>query len=119
MARHRQVCRPNCDGAIGDPTVMLGYWAPDSGQYMDDIGTAVELAADDATRAVTHVDDNGAPLAVLVHDVAVTRDPRLLTAVSAAARSTVTNVRLRAGIRDWAARLAASRRRIVEAADRQ
>ena len=105
--------------AMGDPTVMLGYWAPDSGRYVDDIGAEVELPADDATRAVTYVDDNGAPLAVLVHDAAVTRDPQLLTAVSAAARLAVTNVRLRAGIRDRAARLAASRRRIVEAADRQ
>jgi signal transduction histidine kinase len=105
--------------AMGDPTVTLGYWAPDSGWYVDDIGAEVELPADDATRAVTYVDDNGAPLAVLVHDVGMSRDPQLLTPVSAAARLAVTNVRLRAGIRDRAARLAASRRRIVQAADRQ
>ena len=55
----------------------------------------------------------------MVHDPAVARDAELLTAVSAAARLAVNNVRLRAGIRDRATRLAASRRRIVEAADRQ
>ncbi len=105
--------------AMGDPSVVIGYWAPDSGRYLNDVGAEVELPVDDATRAVTYVGDNGAPLAVLVHDAAVTRDPQLLTAVSAAARLAVTNVRLRVAIRDRAARLTASRRRIVEAADRQ
>jgi signal transduction histidine kinase len=58
-------------------------------------------------------------LALLVHDAAVTRDPELLEAVTSAARLAVTNVRLRAEIRDSAEQLADSRRRIVEAADRQ
>ena len=105
--------------AMGDPSVVVGYWAPDVGRYVDDAGAPLRLPADPQTRVVTYVEDNGAPLAVLVHDPAVTRDPELLTAVSAAARLAVTNVRLRAGIRDRAARIAASRRRIVEAADRQ
>jgi signal transduction histidine kinase len=105
--------------AMGDPSLVIGYWAPDSGRYFDDMGAEVVLPVADLTRAATHVGDNGAPLAVLVHDAAMTRDPELLTAVSAAARLAVTNVRLRVGIRDRAAGLAASRRRIVEAADRQ
>ncbi len=105
--------------AMGDPSVVVGYWAPEIGRYVDDAGTPLALPADPQTRVVTYVEDNGAPLAALVHDPAVARDAELLTAVSAAARLAVTNVRLRAGIRDRAARLAASRRRIVEAADRQ
>ena len=105
--------------AMGDPSAVVGYWAPDIGRYVDDAGAPLRLPADPQTRVVTYVEDNGAPLAALVHDPAVARDPELLTAVSAAARLAVTNVRLRAGIRDRAARLAASRRRIVEAADRQ
>jgi signal transduction histidine kinase len=105
--------------AMDDPSVVVGYWAPEINRYVDDAGTPLRLPADPQTRAVTYVEDNGAPLAALVHDPAVARDPELLTAVSAAARMAVTNVRLRAGIRDRAARLAASRRRIVEAGDRQ
>ncbi|HVK45138.1 MAG TPA: ATP-binding protein [Micropruina sp.] len=105
--------------AMGDPSAVVGYWAPEIGSYVDDAGTPLRLPADPRTRVVTYVEDNGAPLAALVHDPAVARDPELLTAVSAAARLAVTNVRLRAGIRDRATRLAASRRRIVEAADRQ
>ena len=105
--------------AMGDPSVVVGYWAPEIGSYVDDAGAPLRLPTDQRTRVVTYVEDNGAPLAALVHDPAVARDPELLTAVSAAARLAVTNVRLRAGIRDRATRLAASRRRIVEAADRQ
>ncbi len=105
--------------ATGDPSMVVGYWAPDTSRYVDDAGVEVELPADQVARAVTHVDDDGAPLAVLVHDPSVARDPELLELVTAAARLAVTNVRLRAGIQDRAAQLAASRRRIVEAADRQ
>ena len=105
--------------AMGDPSAVVGYWAPEIGSYVDDIGAPLRLPADPQARVVTYVEDNGVPLAALVHDPAVARDPELLTAVSAAARLAVTNVRLRAGIRDRAARIAASRRRIVEAADRQ
>jgi hypothetical protein len=105
--------------AMGDPSVVVGYWAQDIGRYVDDGGMEVLLPADHDTLAVTYVEDSGAPLAVLVHDPAVARDPELLSAVSAAARLAVTNVRLRAEIRDRAVNLAASRRRIVEAADQQ
>jgi len=105
--------------AMGDPSVVVGYWAPEIGLYVDDDGGPLRLPADPQTRVVTYVHDNGVPLAALVHDPAAASDPELLTAVSAAARLAVTNVRLRAGIRDRAAQLAASRRRIVEAADRQ
>jgi signal transduction histidine kinase len=104
---------------MGDPSVIVGYWARHVGRYVDDIGNEVVLPADKETAAVTYVEDGGAPLAVLVHDPAVARDPELLSAVSAAARLAVTNVRLRAEIRERALNIAASRRRIVEAADRQ
>ena len=103
--------------AMGDPTVVVGYWAPAVGRFVDELGA--DLPAQDEARVVTPVDDNGAPLAVLVHDAAVTGDPELLVAVTSAARLAVVNVRLRAGIRESAEQLAESRRRIVEAADRQ
>ena len=105
--------------AMGDPSVVVGYWAPGIGRYVDDAGAPLRLPPDPETRVVTYVEENGAPLAALVHDPAVARDPELLTAVSAAARLAVTNVRLRAGIRERAKDLTESRRRIVEEADRQ
>ena len=105
--------------AMGDPSVVVGYWDPERGRYLDDAGVEVQVQSDRTARAITYIDDNGDELAVLVHDNAVARDPALLAAVSAAARMAVTNVRLRAAIRDRATELTASRRRIVEEADRQ
>ena len=105
--------------AMGDPSVVVGFWDPVGDRYVDDVGAEVELPPDREARVVTNIDKDGAPLAVLVHDPAVTRDPELLKAVSAAAALALVNVRLRARIRDSGARLAASRRRIVEAADQQ
>lgn len=102
--------------AMGDPSVVVGYWAVD--RYVDELGDELVLP-DGPARVVTPVDDAGAPLAVLVHDAAVARDEELMAAVTSAARLAVTNIRLRAGIRDRATQLARSRRRIVEAADRQ
>ena len=103
---------------MGDPSVVVGYWDLHLGRYVDDDGAQVSLPMSSAAASVTYVQDDGAPLAVLVHDPAV-RDPDLLAAVSAAVRLAVSNVRLRSEIRDRAARLSASRRRIVEAGDRQ
>jgi signal transduction histidine kinase len=102
--------------AMGDPSVVVGYWAVD--RYVDELGIELLLPAG-PLRVVTPVDNAGEPLAVLVHDAAAAQDEELLAAVTSAARLAITNIRLRAGIRDRAAELARSRRRIVEAADRQ
>ena len=56
---------------------------------------------------------------MLVHDRTVLEDPELVEAVAAATRLALTNVRLQAEVLARAEQLAASRRRIVEAADAQ
>jgi signal transduction histidine kinase len=68
---------------------------------------------------VTPVDSDGEDVAVLVHDRAMLDDPALMEAVAAATRIAVTNVRLRSEVAVRVEQLAASRRRIVEAADAQ
>ena len=105
--------------ALGDRSLVLGYWLSEEGRYVDDAGHAVELPQPGATRAVTPVSDGGEPLAVLVHDPAVLEDPPLVEAVTSAARIAVSNARLQAEVRARIAELSASRRRIVEAADAQ
>jgi signal transduction histidine kinase len=105
--------------ALGDRSLVLGYWLREEGRYVDDAGHAVELPRPGATRAVTPVSDHGEPLAVLVHDPAVLQDPALVEAVASAARIAVSNARLQAEVRTRVTELAASRRRIVEAADAQ
>jgi signal transduction histidine kinase len=114
-----QTLRDELGRALGDPSLVLGYWLPEEGRYVDDAGRPVEVPEPGAGRAVTPIAHGGAPVAVLVHDEAVLEDPALVEAVASAARMAVSNARLQAEVRARVLELAASRRRIVEAADAQ
>ena len=113
------VLRDRLARALGDPTLVVGYWVPEQGRYVDEAGRPVELPAVGAGRAVTPVEDNGRRAAVLVHDLAVLDDPALLAAASSAARLAVANARLQAEVSARVGEVNASRRRIVEASDEQ
>jgi signal transduction histidine kinase len=111
--------RDELGGALGDRSLVLGYWLAEEGRYVDDAGRPVELPKPGAGRAVTPLASDGEPVAVLVHDEAVLEDQALVEAVASAARMAVSNVRLQAEVRARVVDLAASRRRIVDAADAQ
>lgn len=113
------VLRDRLARALGDPTLVVGYWLPGQGQYVDEAGRPVALPAGGAGRAVTPVEEDGRPVAVLVHDPAVLDDPALLSAVGSAARLAVSNARLQAEVAARVGDVEASRRRIVEALDEQ
>jgi signal transduction histidine kinase len=113
------VLRDRLARALGDPTLVVGYWLPGQRRYVDETSRPVALPAAGAGRAVTPVEDNGQRVAVLVHDLAVLNEPALLSAVGAAARLAVANVRLRAEVSARVDEVEASRRRIVEASDEQ
>lgn len=103
--------------ALGDPSLLLGYWLSDEGRYVDESGATVELEG--TGRAVTPIAQDGEPVAVLVHDEAVLGEPALVADVAAATRLALANARMQAEVRVRVAEVAASRRRIVEAADEQ
>jgi hypothetical protein len=105
--------------ALGDRSLVLGYWLPEDGRYVDDFGRPVELPEPGAEKAVTPIEHDGQPVAVLVHDQVVLEDRALVEAVASAARLAVSNARLQAEVRARVLEVAASRRRIVEAADAQ
>jgi signal transduction histidine kinase len=113
------VLRDRLARALGDPTLVVGYWLPGQRGYVDEAGRPVELPARDAGRAVTPVEEDGRPVAVLVHDPAILDDPALLSAVGSAARLAVSNARLQAEVAARVGEVEASRRRIVEALDEQ
>ena len=104
---------------LGDPSLVVGYWVDADAHYVDDLGRAITLPVASDGRSVTAIDDNGARLAVLVHDATTLDDPQLLAGVAAATRLAVTNARLQADIRHRQTALAEARRRIVEAGDEQ
>src|SRR5262249_36026150 len=103
--------------ALGDPSLVLGYWLPAEGRYVDESGSTVELER--AGRAVTPIAEDGEPGAVLVHDEVVLGESALVGDVAAATQLAVVNARLEAEVRVRVAEVEASRRRIVEAADEQ
>ncbi len=105
--------------ALGDRSLVLGYWLPEEARYVDDAGRPLELPEPGGERAVTRIAHDGEPVGVLVHDAAALDDPGLVEAVAAAARLAVSNARLQAEVRARVVELAASRSRLVEAADEQ
>jgi signal transduction histidine kinase len=105
--------------ALGDPSLMVGYWLPDAGVYVGADGAPLELPEPGEPRAVTLVERDGHPLAALFHDPAVLDDPGLLEGVAAAARLAAANARLQAEVQGQLADLGASRRRLLQAGDEE
>jgi signal transduction histidine kinase len=106
--------------ALGDPTLQLAFATPNGAGYIDGTGRPVELPAEDPGRALARIDQDGEPLAVLVHDRTIDEeDPGLVEAVSSAALLAIENERLTAQVRAQLAEVRASRVRIVEAADEE
>jgi signal transduction histidine kinase len=105
--------------ALGDRSLVIGYWLPEAGRYVDERGISVELPAAGSGRAVTVVEQHRAPIAALVHDAAVLNDAGLADSVALAARIALSNARLQAEVQRRVAELEASRRRILQAGDSQ
>ena len=103
--------------ALGDPTLEIGYWLGRG--YVDSEGRPIVLPADESDRKLTRIDQDGQPIAVLVHDAAVLDDPGLSDALARAARLAAANARLQAEVRLQLDELAASRRRLVHAGDEE
>jgi PAS domain S-box-containing protein len=71
---------------LGDPTLRLAFWVDHAGHHVDVEGKHVDLPANDDERVVTRIEYAGRPLAAMLHDAALLREPELLEEVVAAAR---------------------------------
>lgn len=105
--------------AVGDPTLEVAYALGDEGSYVDATGREVALPAPGSGRSMTRIDQAGRPVAVLIHDPATSADPRVRSAIARAAELSGANARLQAEVRTQLVDVAASRRRLVEAADEE
>jgi len=103
--------------ALHDSTLELGLWLPERGEYVDADGATFVVVEDDPTRAVTWIEHEGRPLAVLLHDPSLQEEPKLVEAVAAAARMALVNARLHAEVRAQLETVKESRARIATAAD--
>jgi PAS domain S-box-containing protein len=81
--------------ALRDPELLLGVWVPERATYVGTDGRPFLVPEEDVARVSTLVArEDGAPLAVLVHDRALLEEPELLEAVAAAARLSLERNRL-------------------------
>jgi signal transduction histidine kinase len=102
---------------LGDERVQLLAWSPERGAYVDEHGRPADLPEPTSERAVTVIEYAGTPVAAMVHDLVLLEDPGLVEAVTAAIRLAVHNETLHSQLRGQLVEVAASRARIVEAAD--
>ena len=102
--------------ALADPGVRVGYWLPAVSRYVDVSGAPMTLDAGPG-RAITRIDRDDGPVAILLHDPAILDDLELRDAIATAARLAASNARLRAAVGEQVAEVGASRRRLVDAGD--
>ena len=99
--------------ALGDPSLRLAYWLPDSERFVDAAGRPFPMPE----RGWTAVELHGRRVAAIVHDPALDEEPQLVRTAGAAAALALENQRLSAELRARIEDLRASRARIVEAGD--
>jgi signal transduction histidine kinase len=99
--------------ALGDPTLALAYWLPESERYVDALGQPVTVSG----PGWTPVEVQGRRIAAIAHDPALDDEPQLVRAAGAAAALALENQRLEAELRARIEELRASRARLVEAGD--
>jgi signal transduction histidine kinase len=103
--------------ALGDDTLALAYWLPDSRRYVDAAGHTVALPEPGGDRAVTEIERDGAAVAAIVHDPALLDDRELVRTAGAAAALALENERLAAEVRARYDELRAASARLVAAGD--
>ena len=105
--------------ALDDPSVEVAFWLPERREYVDANGRHVDVPEDSPMRAVTKLEQEGEPLAVLIHDRSLLDEPKLVEAVAAAARLALQNARLAAEVNAQLEKVKESRSRLVAAADEE
>ena len=103
--------------ALGDPSVELAFWLPDSRHFVDTRGLPISEPEAGSKRAASEVSMDGRKVALIIHDGALLEEPEKIEAVSRGAALAFENARLEAEVRANVAELRASRTRIVEAGD--
>ena len=86
--------------AVDDPHLRLLLWQPDRETYAD-----VPMAKSAPPQARTHIEQDGQPLALLLHDPELSRQPGLIPAVISAVRLVLENSRRMEELRNSRARI--------------
>ena len=104
--------------ALGDPTVELRFPDGPAGRWRDPRGRLISMKAPLAPgRAVREIGDDGAPLAAIEHDAALSMDDELIDVVGALVLSALRQERLTDRLATSLSQLEESRKRIATVAD--
>ena len=99
--------------ALGDPSLELAYWIPDSERYVDAEGRPIDLPGPGSDRAASDVTLDGRRIAAIVHDPHLRDEPELVHAVGAAAALGLEKQRLEAELRAKIEELRDQRSRMI------
>ncbi|HEX5917687.1 MAG TPA: hypothetical protein VFY76_07540 [Nocardioides sp.] len=102
--------------ALGDPDLVVASWDRSRKAFLGADGEQVPTTVG-AGRTATRLDRDGEPFLLLVHDATLADDRRLREAVATAARIGEVNTSWQGEVAARAEEVAASRRRLVDAAD--
>jgi signal transduction histidine kinase len=105
--------------ALKDPSLRIAYYQPSLGGYIDSAGHPVRAPEGDERRAVARIGEHGAPVAAITYDAGLSDQAAFVEAAGAVAVMRVEAARLEADLTEANGQLAASRRRLVEAADNE
>jgi signal transduction histidine kinase len=109
--------RDTLAAVVGDPALEVAYWLPGSRRFVDAQGRPTDRPAPGHGRAVTPIEREGRPVAIIVHDAALLDSRELASEVGSAARLAVENERLQAEVLAQLYDLRTSQARIVETGD--
>jgi signal transduction histidine kinase len=104
---------------LADPSLEIVYLRGGSGGWVNELGIPSEPPESRPEYACTPILRQGKPIAALVHDPVLARNPERLRAAIGATSLAIGNEQLKAELRAQLHEVQASRSRIVEAADRE
>ncbi len=102
---------------LGDPGLRLGFWRASTRDWVGHDGTVLKAPRPD--QALTVVDRDGQPAAVIVHDAQLSEDPELVQAAGAAALLAHENAELEAQWHESLRELTDSQARLASASERE
>jgi hypothetical protein len=105
--------------SLADPGLDVVYLRVGSGGWIDEVGETMTAPVAVDGRAVTPIARDGKPIAALVHDPALLRNPARLRAAIGAASLAIDNEAVKADLRARLADAHTTLRRIVEGGDRE
>lgn len=101
--------------ALADPGLDVWYWVPERDGYVDEDGVVRELPDPHERLVLPSEATDSAPLAVVLADVGLGRNPELVASAMAVSRLALQNAQLQAGLRSQLVAVREARSRLLHA----